>query len=73
MSQKKTFCAVGGHADCVSFVPTLVEAFKGFKPGKADIVFVSSDRSEDLQRRYMEEGVYVEVCSIYVIKCYYYY
>lgn len=43
-------------ADCVRFVPSLVEAFKGFKPGQADIVFISSDRSEELQRRYMEEG-----------------
>lgn len=40
----------------MSFVPSLVEAFKGFEPGKADIVFVSSDRSADTQRRYMEEG-----------------
>eukprot|EP00752_Nemacystus_decipiens_P017820 g15977.t1 len=44
--------------DCVSFVPSLVEAFNGFKPGKADIVFVSSDRSADLQRRYMEEALH---------------
>lgn len=33
-----------------------MEAFKGFKPGQADIVFISSDRSEELQRRYMEDG-----------------
>lgn len=43
----------------MSFVPSLVEAFKGFKPGQADIVFVSSDRSADLQQRYMEEGMYI--------------
>lgn len=42
------------------FVPSLVEAYKAFKPGQADIVFISSDRSADLQRRYMEEGVHVE-------------
>lgn len=45
----------------MSFVPSLVEAFNGFKPGQADIVFVSSDRSAELQRRYMEEGMYDSV------------
>ncbi|CBJ30089.1 conserved unknown protein [Ectocarpus siliculosus] len=46
--------------DCVRFVPSLVEAFKGFKPGQADIVFISSDRSEELQRRYMEEVLHAD-------------
>lgn len=32
-----------------------MEAYKGFKPGQADVVFVSSDRSEALQRKNMEE------------------
>ncbi|CAM9244399.1 unnamed protein product [Hapterophycus canaliculatus] len=44
--------------DCVSFVPSLVEAYKGFTPGKVDVVFVSSDRSADHQRRYMEEALH---------------
>lgn len=44
------------HADCVLFLPSLMEAYKGFKPGQADVVFVSSDRSEALQRKNMEEG-----------------
>ncbi|CAM9178062.1 unnamed protein product [Pylaiella littoralis] len=44
--------------DCVRFVPSLVEAYKAFKPGQVDIVFISSDRSADLQRRYMEEALH---------------
>lgn len=43
----------------MSFVPKLVEAYKGFKSGQVDVVFVSSDRSADMQRRYMEEGNFV--------------
>lgn len=34
-----------------------MEAYKGFEPGKVDIVFVSSDRSKELQQRYMETGI----------------
>ncbi|CAN0291402.1 unnamed protein product [Ascophyllum nodosum] len=42
--------------DCVRFLPSLVEAYKGVEAGKVDVVFVSSDRSEELQRRYMQEA-----------------
>lgn len=50
--------------DCVTFVPSLLEAYKGFKPGQADVVFVSSDKSADVQRLYMEDGVLLLHCCL---------
>lgn len=52
-----TFDSLWLGADCVRFLPSLMEAYKGFEPGKVDIVFVSSDRSKELQQRYMETGI----------------
>lgn len=43
--------------DCVTFLPKLVDAYKGFPEGKADVVFVSSDRTKVAQQLYMEQGI----------------